>query len=100
MDFNEYKLDFYAFHRVDIHSENAPLSRVKKSSYESGYFERDIDILTSNRWSHWNASKFNQIKWHKWEKERMPKKGKKHSGVNSTIRNGKIEKPGGTLKTS
>lgn len=28
------------------------------------------------------------------------KEGKKHSGVNSTIRNGKIEKPGGTLKTS
>lgn len=49
MAFNEYKLDFYAFHGVDIHSENAPLSRVKKSSYESGYFEKDIDILTSNR---------------------------------------------------
>lgn len=49
MNFNEYKLDFNAFHGVDIHSKNAPLSRVKKSSYESGYFERDIDILTGNR---------------------------------------------------
>lgn len=57
MAFNEYKLGFNAFHGVDIVSENAPLSRVEKSSYESGYFEKDIDILTSNWqqknwWSH------------------------------------------------
>lgn len=48
MAFNEYKLVFNAFHEVDIVSENAPLSRAKKSSYENGCFKRDIDILTSN----------------------------------------------------